>query len=349
MNKQIIVLVVFTVAAVSGSWFLLKSEELAIPKSNVLFEDIKGHAQAIDKIILRNNLGNIITAEQMHMEGNGSHFPIDVAEVKTQRWYVTNVNDSGKGYPADQVKLSELLGALVKAELVEAKTKQVSKYERLGLKGIEEGDSQAVEVSVYAGSRQWNVLIGKDASNGKGTYVRKPVEQQTWLSDQKFDIGESQGDWLNHTLFSFSADNVRSIQRTDEEQWKIEKVDAGEADFQLVDRQDSELKYDSVLETLAKDISSIEFDKLHVMDDELWDSLSALVSLELETFVGDRYSLALAEGNDKIFLQITSDTSSDFWASWLFEVSSYTKTQLSKRLTDFIINQNESLNASEGN
>ena len=118
----------------------------------------------------------------------------------------------------------------------------------------------------------------------------------------------------------------------------IEKVDAGAAGFQLVDRQDGELRYETILENFADNVATLDFDQLNVMDETLWGTLRATIMLELETFAGDTYRLTFAESDaEEVYLRVSSDTVSDLWSSWLFEVSSYAKSQLDKSYADFLV------------
>jgi hypothetical protein len=197
-------------------------------------------------------------------------------------------------------------------------------------------------------NKDWQVLIGNEASSGSGFYIRKPQEKQTWLSDQKFDIGETENAWLNQMLFDFSMSNIQTVKRLDEEQWTIEKTEASANEFHLVDRQDQPLKYDSVLESYAESLAMLNFDKLMAMDESFWSSLKIMIELEFELFSGDKYQLSLAENTDGSYIKITSSVENDFWTQWLFAVTSYTKTQLNKFHGDFLIDEQKPVSSSPG-
>jgi hypothetical protein len=344
MSKQIIIVLILALLASAGGWLLLNNQSLPKTEVGQLFGDIEDYVTNIDEITIENSEGLVVKAKRMASIGggrSGQTFPIQASEVEPQRWFIMDVAGSQQEFAADQKKLSLLMGALVNAKLVEPKTSQVNKYERLGLRSIEDADSQAIKVSVSAKSNKWQVLVGNEASSGSGFYVRKPKEKQTWLSDQKFDIDEVQSAWLNQVLFDFSASNIRTIKRLDEEQWTIEKTDDSANEFHLVDRQDSPLKYDTVLEAYVDSLATLSFDELNEMDDAFWSTLRAVVELEFELFAGDKYQLSVAENDEKHYVKITSIVDEDFWLQWLFEVSPYTKAQLNKFHGDFLVEEVE--------
>ena len=340
MSKQIFVVLILALLASVGGWLLLNNQVRDQQTTGVLFDDIGNYATDIDEVLVENNEGVVMKAKRMASISNGRSgqtFPIDASEMESQRRFIDSAAGTEKEFAADQRKLAELVSALVKTKLVEPKTSQPAKYERLGLQSLDATNSQAIKVSIKSANKVWQVLVGREATAGSGFYIRKPNEQQTWLSDQKFDTDETQDAWLNRTLFDFSVDNIRAVRRSDEEQWTIEKTsDNTNNEFKLVDREDSTLKYDSVLTTYAESIATLSFQRLSAMDEVFWESLQTTVAIEVETFAGDKYQLFLAENDDGQYLKITSTIDTTFWQQWLFQVSNYTKTQLNKFHDDFL-------------
>lgn len=340
MIKQIVIVLILALLASAGGWLLFDNQSQPLPEARSLFVDIDSHVANINEILIENSEGVIVKAKRMasDVDGrSGQRFPIQASELESQRWFVVDAAESQLEFAADQNKLGTLVNALVKAKLIEPKTSLPNKHERLGLRSIEQADSQAIKVSIKSSSKEWQVLIGNEASSGAGFYVRKLKDNQTWLSDQIFDIDEAQSAWLNPLLFAFSVDNIRALRRLGEEQWTMEKTDDSANDFLLVDREDSELKYAEVLNTFAQSIATLSFDGLKSMDEVFWETQEILVELELETFSGDKYQLSLVKGDDEHYLKVTSTVDADFWSQWLFNVSNYTETQLNKSHRDFLV------------
>ena len=107
------------------------------------------------------------------------------------------------GYPIKPEAVRALLVKLAGAELVESKTRNKDRYSLLELEDPAGKDSKSRLVRLLddKGGVIAEAVIGKkryDAFGGSksGTYVRKPGDVQTWLSNADLDVGVNAKDWV---------------------------------------------------------------------------------------------------------------------------------------------------------
>ncbi len=127
------------------------------------------------------------------------------------RWIV----EERSGFPADFPRLQALLDSLAVARLIERKTAQPEYFERLGLSDIEQPDSEAVQVEVWAASSEplARVLLGNSDSTRKGRFVRGANEQQTWLIDTAPTASADPADWIERKSLGVPFDRVALVER----------------------------------------------------------------------------------------------------------------------------------------
>jgi hypothetical protein len=122
------------------------------------------------------------------------------------------------GYP---VKLDAVRGLLVKlaqAELVESKTRSKERHALLELEDPAGKDAKSRQLRLVddKGGLIAAVIVGKKrydafgASKG-GTYVRKPGDEQTWLSNAELDVSLAVRDWVQSAVLNLDADKVAKV------------------------------------------------------------------------------------------------------------------------------------------
>jgi hypothetical protein len=122
------------------------------------------------------------------------------------------------GYPAKTEAVRALLVKLAGAELVEAKTQKQGRYALLELEDPsgKEAKSRLLRLADDKGGVIAEAVIGKkryDAfgANRSGTYVRRPGEAQTWLSNADLDVGVSPRDWVQPGILDIAASKIKKL------------------------------------------------------------------------------------------------------------------------------------------
>lgn len=122
------------------------------------------------------------------------------------------------GYPAKLDAVRSLLVKLAQAELVEGKTRNKERYALLELEdpAAKDSKSRRVRLADDKGGAVAEVIVGKkryDAfGSGKGgTYVRKPGEELTWLSNADLDVSVAVRDWVQTNVLDLAASKIAKV------------------------------------------------------------------------------------------------------------------------------------------
>jgi len=130
---------------------------------------------------------------------------------------VWSLADRG-GYPAKPEAVRALLVKLAGAELVESKTRNKDRYALLELEdpAAKDAKSRLLRLLDDNGGVIAEVIVGKkrfDAFGGSksGTYVRKPGEAQTWLSNADLDVSAAVRDWVATSVLDVPAPKIAKV------------------------------------------------------------------------------------------------------------------------------------------
>ena len=122
------------------------------------------------------------------------------------------------GYPVKADAVRALLVKLAQAELVESKTSNKERYGQLELEdpAAKDAKSRLVRVLDDKGAAIVETIVGKKrfdafgASKG-GTYVRKPGDAQTWLSNADLDVSLAVRDWVQPGVLDLAAAKIAKV------------------------------------------------------------------------------------------------------------------------------------------
>jgi hypothetical protein len=318
MNKQLLSLgIIALVAVTAGVWLQYEAVQ---PRSqnDLLFADLAEQAMQINHIAIANHDGEVFSA---------------VLEVG--QWQAELNEPSGR-YPAEPSKLSELVNNLMQARLSEAKTNKAQNYHHLGLQAIDTKDSLASLVTLSSTDNSWQVLVGKQASSGKGQFVRFPKQSQSWLINQQLSLPLEQYSWLKQPALSFESSAISQVSRLDKEKWTIATADT-ESEFTLSNIPEGRsLKYDSVLSSLVSSISDLSYEALVARDEKFWNTLKPLVKLEVKLIGGLFFILEVAELDNEVFAKFSAKNRQIYWLDWIYQISNFSGQQLDKSVDDFL-------------
>jgi len=121
-------------------------------------------------------------------------------------------------YPAKADAARGLLVKLAQAELVEAKTRNKERFGLLELEDPEgkEAKSRLLRLTDDKGATIAEAVVGKkryDAfgSSKSGTYVRKPGDTQTWLSNADLAVSVAPRDWVQPGVMDLTAAKIAKL------------------------------------------------------------------------------------------------------------------------------------------
>lgn len=156
------------------------------------------------------------------------------------------------GYPANPERVSALLNAIARSELIDPKTAAKDRHKQLELEdpASKDAKSRGVRILDTKGKPLGEIVLGKaryDAfGSGKGgTYVRRLNETQTWLATGEPKGGIEFKDWASATAYEVeTAKAVKlTLEHPGEEALVIEKNDTKDAADKDKDPKAKEQKF----------------------------------------------------------------------------------------------------------
>jgi len=214
------------------------------------------------------------------------------------------------GYPADATLITQFLFELKDAELVEKKTANPARFDKLGLRGVEDPESAATLIRVNAqdDSELAALLVGNQRASKGGPardsyYVRKPSEDQSWLVDGKLALSADKKSWLEKEILNVDAARMRSVEivHADGERVLVSKPDETAQDFTLQDiPEGKELRYAGVAGSLASALANLTLDDVVKAEDKSFEG-APLSACTFTTFDGMIVEVALFEEDETLY------------------------------------------------
>ena len=228
-----------------------------------------------------------LVGEEGRRDGHGALFPgLDVdtvnrvssialraaggAEVRLVRdeqgaWRVADKDD----YPADRVKIRNLLTALSEARRIEQKTSVEAQYEQLGVAGPEAGGGLLVTLADAQSS--WAVILGNPSRQlSEGQFVRIADEQASWLINRRFFVETEAQAWLDKRIIHIEPADLHraTITKRGGETIAVVRRERG-AELALAEMpQGHELKDAGALNRIAATVDFLEFNEVYVKNDD---------------------------------------------------------------------------------
>jgi hypothetical protein len=128
----------------------------------------------------------------------------------SERW----TTDEKGGFPATESVIREMLLGFTELELVEAKTRDPKRFEKLHLSDTDAADSKASRIVLEdsSGKVLLDALFGKrvpSISGGKpSVYLRRHGEDQTWLATGELEVRAGVTQWLPDDLISIIRERI---------------------------------------------------------------------------------------------------------------------------------------------
>ena len=206
------------------------------------------------------------------------------------------------GYPVDRKQVRDLVVALADMRLIERKTAQPERYDRLQVEppDAEDAQSRLVRLESAEGTVLAEAIIGKQryrltGTEPSGTYLRRPDEAQSWLASGGVQIEQAAARWLDAEIVDIAPAAIRriEIERAGEPGYVAAREEQG-GELRLVDLADDEaLKEDADLGRLAGALSSVQFEDIKPREQLTWPAQQH--SARIETFDGLELTVRLAQ------------------------------------------------------
>jgi hypothetical protein len=208
-HHSIIAVVIVGVMIVAAGLGFRGPQILPTPETGeALIPDLAAKADSITEIDLIDAAGTNVLQRQ------GDHF----------------VLPQKGNLPVPVDKIRQLLNQLAQVQLLEPKTADPARYDRLGV-GPVATDKQAREIRLLNGPDQVlaDVLLGHEAPNlsrlGGGLYVRRAAEAQSWLAEGRVELPSSASLWAGGPLFPMVDERqLQSVTLADNGERVIEAV-----------------------------------------------------------------------------------------------------------------------------
>jgi len=323
MKQNIVPIAMVAMLVLLLGLYLASNQSGQLPEQGLLFD--QQDVANIEKLVLKNHEGEVLTAF-----------------LQQGKWWISwSDNGVEKQYEADRGKLSTFLQQLVEAKTVEAKTTKAQNYVRLGVEAIEETDSQALLLSIWADGQQWpGLLMGKKASSGYGQYVRYAQQEQSWLIDKQFELPMLYNDWLQQPILTLNKASIESVQARLANGHILWQLNQQKNTLSLQHMPEAGvLKYDAVLSNYLDNMLAIQFQGLKLKAELEQELLNLQIILHIQT-----------QNEEQVEVAIYQDKQQNYWLApssekgeqWYYQISDIGFSQLNKSKQDFLQPQESS-------
>lgn len=320
MKKQVPVLAAIATLAIGLGVWLSQLPSNDKFEADLLFDDLQKFANQVNSVEIKNAQGVLYNIKKTD-----------------DRWMAT-FEPERPAYPVSQTKLADFIKSMISTKLVEAKTSKQQNYARLGLQSIDMGDSMASLVTLKTDQKSWQVLVGSKVSLGNGQYVLKTGAIQSWKTDSAINLPIDNFSWLKKPILPYQAHDIRSISRVDSQKWHIVRSVSG--DFELMNMpKKKELVYASILNSIVGSLTSLDFERIFVADEIFLKQIKILTQLEVSTQEKNVFQVVVSELDDKYLVSFSSDSNSEYWQQWYYQISNFSAKQLIRTSDDFLSNE----------
>jgi Domain of unknown function (DUF4340) len=289
MNPKVfLVLAALTAVTTIAAVFAVLSQPTATTLQFVdepAFPALRENPDAVAKISLSSSAGTVTLVRETG-----------------DRWAALERN----GYPVDRKRVRDLVVALADMRLIERKTAQPERYDRLEVEApdAENAQSELVRLEAANGTVLAEAIIGKQryrltGTEPSGTYLRRPDEAQSWLASGGIQIDREVARWLDGEIVDLDPTTIRriEIQRAGEPRYAAVRDDPG-SELRLAGLAgDETLKEDADLSRLTGALSSVNLEDVRPREQLTWPAEQH--TARVETFDGVELSVRLAQIDDQ--------------------------------------------------
>lgn len=275
-------------------------------------------------------------------------------ERDAQGWTVLELS----GYPADIDTVRAVLAGLAQARLIENKTANPDYYSRLGVEDVALDDASGIRLDLSAGEQSWSLIIGNEAPDRGGFYLRQADAEGSVLADFDENVPEDAIAWADSRVIDILAGEVAEVRivHPDGDTVTARKTSADESDFTLVELPEGrELVSAWSINSLGSGLSTLDFESVELLASA--EELDWQEAVEIRTVlfsgltvdaqllrVEDRNLLKLqasapyaeAAGEESAELRASVDKINQRVEGWVYQVPAGKADALVKRLEDLL-------------
>lgn len=271
MNR-ILVLCILALLTTGGAYYLaIERHSHSENQTHVLLGGLSESGKSLTKVVIENADGVLFSASLVEDKWLASHL------------------DTVLTFPVDVVALSEFVGALTQAHIVEPKTAKASQYPKLGVEPVTQPGAQSTLITLVSDTQQWRILLGNLASSGLGSYVREPSQQRSYLINQSVQLPLTPFEWLQPDVIDTGLNDLDRITIDSDNAFTLSKSPEGE--WELTNNSQP-LAYPGVLAHTLNDIVNFEYEKVEVLVAEP-DSKQKVRTIRLENTSGNSLEMTL--------------------------------------------------------
>lgn len=273
------------------------------------------------------------------------------------------------GYPVDAGKVRELLVRVARAELVEAKTRDPKRYNLLELGDPEKDDAKStlVRLGDADGKAIGDFVVGKRRvsafGRGKtGSYVRRPGDDQSWLTNVELKTSFDVSDWVEPVFFKMPAADITTL--------TLQTPDGGDVKLVVDDRKKNTFKFESVPQgkklksgidasIIAKGLETLELTDVRKAADAKPAKGEQKIPVLLETKDGMKLRVAVLKiGEDERWVSVevledgkSKDLAKDLRSrlgGWQFKIADWRARQVFKTAAEMFEAEPEKKSEADG-
>lgn len=185
-------------------------------------------------------------------------------------WRIAEQN----GYPADTGKVRDFVLSLAELQLVEAKTADPARYDRLGVSDVAESGSEATRVRLLGrdGGALVDALIGSDRISGTGgamLYMRQSDDARSWLAQGRVDDVHRVASWTDEAVVDIGVDRLQEIHLTapSGEVLEVRRTGEGKTPFELMNMpEDRQFATFYTLNEITDGLAQLKFEDVRSMN-----------------------------------------------------------------------------------
>ncbi len=235
-------------------------------------------------------------------------------------------------YPADVVKVREVLLTFAHASVLEEKTSNPDRYALLGVQDPGEG-SESVGVTIAGGDINYSLIVGNQNQTSY-RYVRIEGEATSLLIDRNPEIPEDAAGWLDTRLVDVATDAVREVVVThaDGEVLRVARPDAETMDFTAADiPAGRELSYPTVANGIGGALNDLKLEDVRAASGG-----DAITTVGFTTFDDRSIEVSVFADDAVRWVALAGDGIDEPLVGREFRIPEFRANQLTRRWDDIL-------------
>ncbi len=221
-----------------------------------------------------------------------------------------------KGFPADSEMVRRVLIQLSQLRLMERKTEMPERYPRIEVSDLDAEDAKSTLLTVKSGSGDVlaDLIVGKTknglaGATGKGVYLRKAGEKQSWLARGELDLRKGVNAWLAKGIVDVGGDRIKRITstRADGAVTVFTKATPEDKTFEIGGLPDGKAAKEDEIKDLGEVLSDLRLTNVAPASDKVLTD-DKIVQAEVVTFDGLVVNIDMEETEDGIWARFEASS-----------------------------------------